>query len=90
MRGIPVVSAVDEEYLLKLKGNCYLSFPDDASSIDMNEILDFYDEVYKDRDIEAVHSKIRSLAIDNVSVETVMKPVIELLKSKDFVYENHS
>lgn len=80
MRGLPVVSAVDESYLLGLKGESYLGFPDDKSTIDMNEIVKFYDDVYSDIDMDAVHVKTRDKALGLVSVSIVMKPIVEWLE----------
>ena len=80
MRGLPIVSAVDESYLLGLKGESYLGFPDDKSAIDMNEIVKFYDDVYSDIDMDAVHVKTRDKALGLVSVSIVMKPIVEWLE----------
>ena len=78
MRGIPVVSAVDEEYLLELLGKYYLSFPDDASAVDMNIIIDFYDKVYAGN-IEDIHESVRQIAKEKVAIDVVMKPVIKVI-----------
>lgn len=79
MRGLPVISAADEEYLLELLGKYYLSFPDDSSPIDMNEIIKFYDSVYS-KDYIDVHTDIRREAMNKVAIKETMKPVINWLK----------
>lgn len=79
MRGLPVISAVDEEYLLSLKGQYFLSFPDDSSPIDMNTVVEFYESIYTTSNINAVHLKIRNRALNLVTITKVMSPVIERL-----------
>lgn len=80
MRGLPVVSAVDESYLENLRGKYYLGFSDDESDIDLRDIIDFFDDVYPMTNVESEHLKIRNVALELVAVSKVMTPVIEWLE----------
>jgi len=80
MRGLPVVSAVDEKYLIKLKDRCYLGFPDNETPLDMEKIIRFYDYIYESNSMNEVHNAIRTKAENMVSINKIMEPVINWLK----------
>lgn len=82
MRGLPVVSAMDEEYLIGLRGKYYLGFPDDESTIRLEDIIEFYDEIYSKGEVELIHNSIRNVALTLVTVSKVMEPVIRWVESQ--------
>lgn len=80
-KGLPVVTAVEED-CLQGEGKKYsLVFPDDDTDIDMQDVVDFYDKIYAGKDFEAVHKTIREYAVQTVSMNKVMEPVVGELRS---------
>ncbi|GGM31960.1 glycosyl transferase [Paraliobacillus quinghaiensis] len=80
-KGIPIVSGCKVD-LLEDNSPYYLEFPSDSSSIDMNKIVKFYDEIYGNGESKlSVAEKIRKYAYKVCDVSTTMKDVVEYIKN---------
>lgn len=56
-------------------------FPNDNSTVNMKEIVKFFENIRKsEKDKEAVADKLRQFAREHVSMETVMKPIVDYIE----------
>ena len=78
-RGIPMVTGCPTDIYVKEKYRYFMEFPNDPSSVDIQRVIDFNDEIYKE-DEETVINTIRQYAYDNISMDTAMKDVIDFFK----------
>lgn len=81
-KGLPVISGVDIDIFHIIDRKYCLEFPNDASPVDVERIVEFYDEIYQPGR-ECVVRAIRSLAEQWVSMEAAMKPVYEYMAVED-------
>lgn len=72
-KGLPFVLGVEGDITDLIAHDFYIEFPNDASFIDIEEIVSFYDRVYKQNNIYQI---IRSQAEKYISMEAAMKPVL--------------
>ena len=54
--------------------------PQDETPIDMNKVVEFYDNVYGNRDCNEVAKEIRSYAESRCDMKVVMQPIIDYIK----------
>lgn len=80
-KGIPVVLGAEDN----LFDNCKygLTYPNDCSAIDINEIISFTDELYGKTSKMDVACEIRSFAENNADNKVTLKPVIEYITNED-------
>ena len=81
LHGLMVVSGVKTE--LDQDGNFeyYLRFPADESIIDINKIIEFYDEKIQHKNIHDIKNYIHDYAVANYSYRKTFEPVIDYLKN---------
>lgn len=77
-KGLPIVSGVKTD-LDALNVNYYKRVPADDTLIDMNEIIDFYHEIYNGKNTEDVIEAIRSSSKKRFDYEVAFSPVIDYL-----------
>lgn len=76
-KGVPFITGCEENAFSD--DFCYkLKIPSDETNIEVNSIINFYDEIYK-KGISKKHivEKIRSYAMNKCDVNITMKPVID-------------
>lgn len=78
-KGLPIVTGCKEDIFENCKQNIFIEFPNDNSDIDMKIIIDFYNEIYRDKNKSIVHQAIHAFAKENLDYMIVMKPVIEYI-----------
>ena len=78
-RGIPIVSGIEIDIFNLIDKKFFLQLPNDESIIDINKIIEFYDEVYRESH-QTVAKNIREMARDYIDVEAVMGPICGYLK----------
>ena len=86
LKGLPIISGVKTE--LDNKDECsifYFRVPADDSPVNMNDVISFFDIVYKN-DSLMVRNKIRNYAKANFDFSITFRPVIDYIKS--LVVEN--
>lgn len=78
-RGLPIVLAgTDNRY--SGKGYDYIcQLPDDETPIEMQTIIDFYDQCYANTSALALHKRIREDAYKIVDMNVVMQPIINYI-----------
>lgn len=75
-KGIPICSGVTIDCFRSKDSKFYLEFPNDESPINMREVLDFYDEIYRKEDsVQEVVSQIRNYAEKYMDISATMYPV---------------
>ena len=72
---VPIVGIKPEE-----QPELYLKVLNDASPINVQDVLDFYDKIYQKPE-EQVIKRIRKYAEEHFSMEVAMKEVIDFFKS---------
>ena len=73
-KGIPIVAGINIDILKVISKEFYLQFPNDDSEINLEEIIDFYDKIYKN-DRRNVAKAIRDMARKYIDIETTMQPI---------------
>ena len=58
-----------------------LTVPFDDSPVQIEEIIRFYDRVYRGKDVEQVAKEIRKFCEENCSMDSAIKPVVAFFKS---------
>ena len=59
----------------------FLRFPNDASAIDIDRVIGFYDSQISHIDVRKVTDSIRQFAMRNIDLSTTFSPIIEYLGS---------
>ena len=78
-KGIPVIVTFGT-YLLDVMGNNYvLGFPNDKTEIDMNKVVEFYDNLYAGKDKGEVRNRIRQRALECIDITKSMENVVSYL-----------
>lgn len=82
-KGMPLITGCEIDVL----GEDYeyvRNFPNSAQTVDITEIVQFYEQIRNDSmDKKSVADAIRKFAISHVSIESVMKPIIDYIESKE-------
>ncbi|MBQ6719169.1 MAG: glycosyltransferase [Oscillospiraceae bacterium] len=79
-RGLPVIGGSRQDLFTEETFPYYLEFPNDASNLDMERIIAFYNQVYRnDETYEEVVQRIRKYAEENVTWKKTFAPVMEYL-----------
>ena len=79
-RGIPSVIGCRTDIFTPDRFPYYLEFPNDSSMLDMNKIIRFHDEIYRQGQ-ERVIEEIRAYAEQTVTMDIAMKEVIRYFQS---------
>jgi hypothetical protein len=77
-KGLPIISSTKIDVLPENFKYCYY-VPEDDSPIDINEIVKFYEYIYKNENIEDVRKNIREFAEKNIDINVTMEPVIKYI-----------
>ncbi len=81
-RGIPFICGAKNDSIKADYPYC-LFFPNDSSVVDMNKVIDFYDNIYKkNKTAYEISKEIREFGISTVSWEKTMEPVSDFFKKK--------
>ena len=79
-KGLPVVSAIEEDAFDNKQTDIYLKFDNDNSIVDIDSVVSFYSKLidkYGGR--ENLANRIHNYAKDNVDMSVTMTPVIEYI-----------
>ncbi len=80
-KGMPLltgceIDVLDEDY------KYVKNFPNDKQSVDMQEVINFYERIREEgKDKATVANVIREFAIQHVSMQSVMKPIMDYIES---------
>lgn len=79
-KGLPVVSGCNEDAFNNEKKDFLLQFPNNNSVIDINKVVQFYEDIYEcGVSREDVHNNIRLYAKENIDMSVVLQPVIKYI-----------
>lgn len=79
-KGLPIVSGCREDVFDNADVDFYYQFPNDDSPIDMEQIINFYDKLYRcGKKREDVNAQIREYGNQTVDMKIVMKPVVDYI-----------
>lgn len=78
-KGLPLVNGCTVDIFKDEPCEYSYDFPNDNSVVNIQEIIDFYDRVYENRNKEEVIKKIRKIAYEKVDMAVVMQPIIEYI-----------
>ncbi len=77
-KGLPVITGGPERVFEGKTMPYVYEFPNDATTVDMNAVVAFYDKIYdRNKDRKEIHRDIRAYAQDTVDMSRVMQPIIE-------------
>lgn len=76
-RGIPIITSCEIDILDK-NYKYLLTLPADESKIMMDEVIEFYDKLFKSKeDKEIIAEELRSYAYDKCDMDVAVKPIVE-------------
>lgn len=80
--GIPLVAAVPIDFADK--DWPYVAYvPQDESPIDMEQIIAFYDSIYRDKDANAIATEIRDYGKSRCDMSITMQPVVDYIQEEN-------
>ena len=79
--GIPIITSSPVDYMPKDYKYQFMA-PYDDSPVDVPKMLEFYHNVFDNKDCNAVAKEIRDFAVSKCDMSVAMKPVIDWLESK--------
>lgn len=84
-KGLPTISGCSEDIFEGKDVEFFYQFPNNKNPIDMNEVIAFYDKIYRNgRDKDDVAMEIRSFAEKTIDMNVTMRPVVQ------YIMENNS
>ena len=78
-KGLPIVSGANISTIENEKVAFILSLPNNSSDINIYDIIQFYERLYKNTSKNEVSAQIRKFAYERFDMPIVMKPIIEYL-----------
>lgn len=78
-KGLPVITGSKTDVFEKEDFPYYLEFENNGTPIDVHKVIEFYDNVYTQKDSCAVNNEIRDFAIRNCDMKKNLKNVIEFI-----------
>ncbi|SDB26594.1 Glycosyltransferase involved in cell wall bisynthesis [Ruminococcaceae bacterium FB2012] len=82
-KGLPTIAGCKISLICDEEPPFILVFSNDSSPINIDRIIDFYDNIYMREDKEKIVDEIRSFAKTNVDMPVVMQPIIQYLTAKE-------
>lgn len=79
-KGMPVIAGSKVDIFENDKFPYFLEFPNDDSYINIEKVIDFYDNIYTKRNTEDINNIIRQYAVDKCDMSMTLRPVIEFIK----------
>ena len=83
VKGLPVVLGCKIDILSDSLKECTVSVPNDASHINMQLLIDFYDRLYKDNDLKLkqnVADYISKIGIETCNIYNTMQPIMNIYR----------
>jgi hypothetical protein len=77
-RGLPIISSTKIDILPNNFKYCNY-VPEDDSPIDIEIIVKYYEDIYKNESIEEIRKNIRGFAKRNLDINVTMEPVIQFI-----------
>lgn len=80
-KGLPVITGCPVDIMQTGDFKYYYEFPNNDTSIDMNELVTFFDKVYQKKEKDIIY-EIRQYAVKYCDMVYAMKPVIDYFKEE--------
>ena len=80
-KGLPIIAGSKVDLFINQKFDYLLEFPNDDSCIQVEQIIEFFDSIYN-RSFEEINSQIRQYAEERCDMSSVLKPIVEFIKSR--------
>jgi hypothetical protein len=77
-RGLPIVMSTKVDCIPDDFKYC-LYVPEDESPINIENIIEFYNKIYKENNHNDVATKIRTFAEQNIDISYTMKPIVDFI-----------
>ncbi len=78
-KGLPIITGCKIDIFENSDFKYYIEFPNDDSDIDIDRVIDFYDDVYSNKTIEGLSQEIRNYAEARCDADVVLKPIIDYI-----------
>lgn len=82
-KGLPVISGCKEDAFENENKYFYLEFANNDSLIDMRDIIQFFDNIYSNRNRKEIHDEIRQYAKSKVDWSSTLMPIIGYFKETE-------
>lgn len=79
-KGTIVISGICEDIFEKHPMPYFLEFSNDSSSINMEKVIDFYDNIFSNQKESEVASKIRDYALKYVGMDQALIEIVQYIK----------
>ena len=79
-KGLPIVTGCRTSMLGDEEIQYCLEFPNDSSSIDIHQIIRFYDSLYGNREPEQLITEIREYAMSHFSEDLAFEPIVRYIE----------
>lgn len=76
-KGLPMITGCDIDVLAGTEYPYYCQFPNDASPIEIEQIVGFYDEIICTKDRAELIHEIRDFAYKTVDMSVAMRPIVD-------------
>jgi glycosyltransferase involved in cell wall biosynthesis len=80
-RGLPMIASAKIDVLPEDYKYC-LYVPENDNPVDINKIINFYDELYTQNDRKEIIRKIRNFAVEHCDMKKTMRPVVDFLNQR--------
>ena len=81
-KGTIIISGIREDILEKYPMPFYLRFPNDPSPIDIEKVIEFYDNIFRNQQESEVVSKIRDYAVKYVGMDQALHGIVQYIAEK--------
>lgn len=78
-KGLPVITGSKVDLFEKKDFPYYLEFENNETPIDLHRIVEFYDDIYSRRDINALNEEIRAYAMCKCDMKNALQSVVEYI-----------
>lgn len=84
MKGLPIISGVETELDNMKDYPYYLKIPSTDEAVDINNVIQFYNKIYKNKDKNKIISYISNKANDLFNIDITMKPILDELQNNKY------
>lgn len=80
-KGIPIINGCKEETFEHNNVSYYMEFPNDSTDLNIEAVIRFYDNIYKNKSKKQVIDEIRKYATETVDMSIAIFPVVEYIQN---------
>lgn len=87
-RGLPIITSTSIDFLSDNFKYCF-KIPEDESIVDIQSVITFYDEIFRDKSSSEIAQEIRNYAKQRIDMDIVMKPIINFINGGSCKMSDH-